>query len=953
MSDFIAEARVVIRPDTTAFAAELQSQLRALTRTPVRIPVVADFSGAGSAAITAVSSSLGSLAAAQAAAQVSTLGLASAESVVNQAMARGIPIIETNAAVTAQLAGANAAAAASVNKHAISQAGLAKGAFASGLQLIGLRGATLAASGAFIAGAAATIAFGKSLSLFIDFERNLNVFQVTAGATADEMQRVSDTARELGRDISLPGVSASDAAETLTELARAGLSVQESLNAVRGTLQLATAAQIDNASATELVANALNAFKLPGEEAARVADLLAASSAESQGSILDMGLALRQVAPVAALLNVSVEDTITLLTQLARSGLSSSDAGTSLRVAFLRLVQDMPKVNKTIHELGLRLRDASGQVRPQVFGELATALAKLAPAARQSAIAALGGADAIRTFGLLARDGAAAFEETRAKVTQAGAAQELAAAQTKGLGGDIEALKNELSELGLTLGQVAAGPVSLFIRGMTEATAAVNDFIDAADETGVFEAIGDAIGDFGSSVARAAHSMQTGVRAAGDQEEAFSTLDAVTQKVTGSVNALTDAIENASAALSAKHPEAGRGLFLGPSEKLDIQAILAGGTEGLEDDLAAAQERLRRINARLQDFHGNRNQFADLMKEQAEAQADVTRILNQIATKKASAQAAAAAKLKSAQERADANLLAAFSLSRDQAQNRIALAEQTAGLKDDIRRQTELRDLALRQIAAINDRIKTLRLTGDRLLVFRQAIAVLRSIVLSVNDALDQLADAQEQAARERRQALLDAIDLDIELAQITENQDAEVRARLRKIRALQADLRKEAKLHGKTTLRYKEIRNEIARQRAALDDLAGESEGTTAAAFFFSQLQAQAGFVSNLLGNLIPKNQTAGLVGVPSAAAAAGKGLPPPGTGTVDIGFGADAAAAQGRALVSPTAGQASTTNEILRRILHQLQMLTRSTESPEAIFQEKMGAAIMSGGGGNTDVM
>jgi TP901 family phage tail tape measure protein len=948
MSDFLAEARILVRPDTSKFAAELQAQLRAVTAKPITIPVVA----AVGATVGAAAVATGALSASQQAAQSSALGLTSAENILNTTLGRQAVILEGTTAATAGLATAQVAGAQAAKANAAANAlsaanltGARKGITATALELIGLRGATLSASGGFLAGAAASIAFGKSLSIFVDFERQLNVFQATAGATADEMQRVADTARVLGRDITLPGVSAGDAAEALTELARAGLSVQESLDAVRGTLQLATAAQIDNAQATELVANSLNAFRLPGSEAVRVADLLAAASSEAQGSIVDMGIALRQVSAVASGLGVSVEDTVTLLTQLARSGLSSSDAGTSLRTALLRLVQDMPKVNQQVRQLGLNLEDAQGNIRPEVFGELGRALQRLEPAERRSAEAALGGADAIRTYILLARDGPAVFEATRRAVTEQGKAQELAAAQTKGLGGDVEALKNEVSDLGLTLGTVAAGPVSVFVRGMTAATAAVNDFIDAADQTGVFESIGSAIGDIGTEFGRIGQLSRQGVSGADQQSSAFTRLDDITQNLTGHLGDLKDALKAAVDQLSAKHPEASRGLFLGPSEKLDIQAILAGGTEGLEDNIAAAKTRLARLTAELDDFHGNRNQFAAKVKEQAEAQADLNRLVNQQAS-----QAQAAAKTAAAAARAEAaaaqqEFLARQQLNRDQQQNLIALAELTPGVKDDIRRQLELR-------ALVQQQIKQIRLQITDRLAEAQAISALKAVLTQITSALKGLADQQKQLAEERRQALTDVLQKRLQLAELRGNKDAILAA----LNAAIADARKRVKAAKTLADRLDEqiALQELINQKNDLLKKKTE-DGNKAARFFFEQLQAQQGFASNLLGNLIPAGQTSGLVGIPSPASAAALGatLPRQGFGPIEAGLGTAADAASGRSAVSPKAGQVATTNDILRRILHQLQVLTRSTESPEAIFQEKMGAAAMSGGGGNTDVM
>src|SRR6185503_16419914 len=116
---------------------------------------------------------------------------------------------------------------------------------------------------------------------------------------------------------------------------------------------------------------------------------------------------LKQAASVARLTGLSVEETVTLLTELARAGLSASDAGTSLRTTLLRLVGDFPKVQAEVARLGLQLRDVNGNIRPEFFSELGEKLRRMAPAARQASIAILGGSDAIRSFGILSRASAA------------------------------------------------------------------------------------------------------------------------------------------------------------------------------------------------------------------------------------------------------------------------------------------------------------------------------------------------------------------------------------------------------------------------------------------------------------------------------------------------------------------------------------------------------------------
>ena len=74
------------------------------------------------------------------------------------------------------------------------------------------------------------------VSTGLDFEANLNTMQAVSGASASAMGLVSERAKQLGNDILLPGQSASDAAEAMTELAKGGMSVDEAMTAAKGTL---------------------------------------------------------------------------------------------------------------------------------------------------------------------------------------------------------------------------------------------------------------------------------------------------------------------------------------------------------------------------------------------------------------------------------------------------------------------------------------------------------------------------------------------------------------------------------------------------------------------------------------------------------------------------------------------------------------------------------------------
>jgi len=359
-------------------------------------------------------------------------------------------------------------------KQARSSEQFSRGGQASILSLAGIRGATLAASRSFLVGAAAITVFAKAVKSFADLETNLDVFRATTSATASQMAAVREEARKLGADLTLPSVSASDAAGAMVELAKAGLSVADSMSAARGVLELATAAAIDNAAATQLVANALNAFGLQGREAVAVADTFANAANLAQGSIADIGTAFQQAAAAGRQVGLSFQDTATFLTILAKNGLRGADAGTSLRTALIRLVNPSKKAAEAFAQLGIQVRDAQGQLRPDVFIQIANAAEKLGPAQRDATIALIGGQDAFRAVTILGRQSISSFLALRKSLREEGSAAALAAARTKGLHGAMDALQSTLETVGTTAAGHVGPALATMVRGVAAGVTALS-----------------------------------------------------------------------------------------------------------------------------------------------------------------------------------------------------------------------------------------------------------------------------------------------------------------------------------------------------------------------------------------------------------------------------------------------------------------------------------------------
>ena len=310
----------------------------------------------------------------------------------------------------------------------------------------------------------------------LSFDKQMNTMSAVSQGTAAQMDAVAARARELGNDTDLTATSASDAAAAMVELAKGGFTVEQSMEAAKGTLQLAAAAQIDAASAATIQSQALQSFSLGAEDAARVSDILAGAANASSAEIEGIAQGLQQSGTVANQFGLTIDDTATALAMFANAGIQGSDAGTLLKSALLALTDQGAPAQGAIEDLGLSIYDLQGNFvgLPALFDQLKDAQANMTPEAYQAATAVLFGSDAMRLAGIGAEQGSEGFNSLKEDVTRAGQAAEVAAAQTQGLPGALERAQNAAEDLGLKVYDAVKGPL----------TEAANSGVDAMENLG-------------------------------------------------------------------------------------------------------------------------------------------------------------------------------------------------------------------------------------------------------------------------------------------------------------------------------------------------------------------------------------------------------------------------------------------------------------------------------------
>lgn len=290
------------------------------------------------------------------------------------------------------------------------------------------------------AGVAVSALVGLSVAKWAEFDEGMSQVAAATLATREEQEALADSALEAGADTAY---SAREAAGAQEELAKAGLETSQIIGGgLGGSLALAAAGQLEVARSAELMATTLTQFRLPAQQAAHVADVLAASAGKAQGSVDDMGLALTYVGPLAQSMGWSLEETAGTIAYFASQGILGEKAGTGLRGVLAALQAPSAMAAKVMSEYGIQVYDASGKMvsASQLAEQFRTKLGGLTDQERQAALGRIFGNESLLAATLLYEGGAEKVEEWTEAVDATGYAAQQAAMRQDNLRGDVEKL---------------------------------------------------------------------------------------------------------------------------------------------------------------------------------------------------------------------------------------------------------------------------------------------------------------------------------------------------------------------------------------------------------------------------------------------------------------------------------------------------------------------------------
>lgn len=314
-----------------------------------------------------------------------------------------------------------------------------------------------------------------TMQTFTEFEKGLSSVQAITDATDADMQKLKQTALDLGASTAW---SASNVTQAEELLGQAGYSTQENIAALPGLLSLASAGSLDLATATDIAVSSMKAFNLDASKAGHVADVLSLSANATNSDVTDLGEAMKYIAPVANSLGISIEDTASAVGLLSNAGIKGSQAGTVLRQTLNRLASPTDTASEMIEKYGIKAFDAQGNMKSlgEVVNILNNSLSDLNSQQKADVISTIFGTESMSGVLALMNQGGIAVTELTKRLEEAdGAAQKVADTKLDNLAGQMENLGGAVETMKINLGDRLAPYAKQFVTWVTDKIPVLED----------------------------------------------------------------------------------------------------------------------------------------------------------------------------------------------------------------------------------------------------------------------------------------------------------------------------------------------------------------------------------------------------------------------------------------------------------------------------------------------
>ena len=318
--------------------------------------------------------------------------------------------------------------------------------------------------------------FDASMSNVYGLMSSLNLSQA-------QMDALRDTAREMGATTKF---SASEAADAMGYMALAGWDDAQVIAGIPGVLNLAAAANMDLAKASDIVTDTMTPFGMAAERAGEAADVFAYAQANSNTTVEGLGEAMKYAAPTADAFGMTLQDTAAAMGVLANAGIKGSQGGTTLNA----MLRDMKKNAKNgaiaIGKTKVALTNADGSYRSYaaIIRDIDKATSSMTASQRDAALGAIFGDESLKGILATLKQGPDALDAmTEGMYACGGAAEDMAATMGDNLKGDLAILESGAQDMAIALSDWLMPAARGVVQGITDMIGKFNALDDGTKNT--------------------------------------------------------------------------------------------------------------------------------------------------------------------------------------------------------------------------------------------------------------------------------------------------------------------------------------------------------------------------------------------------------------------------------------------------------------------------------------
>lgn len=298
---------------------------------------------------------------------------------------------------------------------------------------------------------------------FVDFDQSVTSAAARWGDGFDRgtegFDRLSAAARATGQATEHTSAQAGSA---LNYMAMAGFKAEESIGLLPDIANVATAASLDFARASDIASDALGAFGMSGGTAQQKIDGFrkivdqATQATNTSNQTLDMWFeAIRESAPSFTAAGQEMSTLNATLGVLANSGKKGATSGYMLRNVMNRLAAPTGRAKTLLRQFNVQVADKkTGEFRNfiDILADLEKGMGKLGEVKRTAAIKEIFGERAVAGMNILLQEGSDSLRTYAAELENSqGAAQKVADKMRTSVQGRIKKIQSAATELGFKL----------------------------------------------------------------------------------------------------------------------------------------------------------------------------------------------------------------------------------------------------------------------------------------------------------------------------------------------------------------------------------------------------------------------------------------------------------------------------------------------------------------------